>query len=58
MTSSDPPETLSFTPPPLPAAIWQAEHDHHEEKIVRAVLYLFLAGVLLWLVIEALVSRC
>jgi hypothetical protein len=56
MTRKDAPETLSFTP--RPAAIWQAEHERHEERTARGLLLAVLAGIGMWAGIAAVVTRC
>ena len=43
---------------PHPRDAWQAEHDRHEERFMRGLLYAVCLGILAWLGVGALVARC
>ena len=54
MNTHDRPKVLSFTP----RATWEAEHARHEERFARGLLYAVCLGVLAWIGIGYLVTRC
>ena len=56
MTKHDEIQYIDLTPRPQDA--WQAEHDRHAERAARGLLCAVCIGVLLWLEIGWLITRC